>query len=455
MLKTLKALSRKLSRKLPRKCSSTYLTLLSSVLFLSGCFESELKTPIDGKSQNQLEGTENLDTLNPPNQSQDTGSDESSAPPPVSAPPSSPPVDTDGDGYPDTSDAFPNDPNEWLDSDGDGFGDNVDLFPLDANEWSDNDGDGVGSNADFDDSDPSVGGKPMLLTVSITSSGQTIKLSTVDGFSYDATVDWGDGGSSEISSHSDPNTFHTYADPGLYVISISGLAEKVDFSTPPNNALYTKVNALGETGLKDLKEAFKDNHLIRIVGEGKTDYVTDMSSVFQNSLASVQTGSWNTERVLSMAGMFWDNLSVNPDTSSWNTSNVTDMNSMFRGARFALPDTSTWDTANVTDMSYMFDNAYGASPNLTNWNMANVQSLENMFYLAQSADSDVSAWNLSNVTNMSNAFHDATSIQIDATNWKLPKVENLDYAFSAVRSLKGDPGTWNLTSLTSAYLATE
>ncbi len=42
--------------------------------------------------------------------------------------------DADGDGVPDSEDAFPGDPNEWLDTDGDGIGDNAD---------DDDDGDGV------------------------------------------------------------------------------------------------------------------------------------------------------------------------------------------------------------------------------------------------------------------------------------------------------------------------
>lgn len=40
-----------------------------------------------------------------------------------------PPLDSDGDGYPNTEDAFPFDPTEWADSDGDGVGDNADPFP--------------------------------------------------------------------------------------------------------------------------------------------------------------------------------------------------------------------------------------------------------------------------------------------------------------------------------------
>ena len=57
-------------------------------------------------------------------------------------------TDSDGDGYGDISDAFPNDPTEWLDTDGDGIGDNSDAFPSDSTEWSDQDGDGIGDNSD-------------------------------------------------------------------------------------------------------------------------------------------------------------------------------------------------------------------------------------------------------------------------------------------------------------------
>lgn len=62
--------------------------------------------------------------------------------------------DTDGDGYNDTVDAFPNNRTEWTDSDDDGVGDNTDVFPQDANETRDTDGDGVGDNADAFPLDP-------------------------------------------------------------------------------------------------------------------------------------------------------------------------------------------------------------------------------------------------------------------------------------------------------------
>ena len=74
------------------------------------------------------------------------------------------PDDRDGDGTPNATDAFPDNPEESLDSDLDGIGnnsdpdddndtrpDNADLFPLDPAEWADADNDGIGDNADPDD----------------------------------------------------------------------------------------------------------------------------------------------------------------------------------------------------------------------------------------------------------------------------------------------------------------
>ncbi len=67
------------------------------------------------------------------------------------------PVDSDGDGVPDESDAFPNDPTETTDTDGDGVGDNADAFPNDPNESADSDGDGIGDNADLFPNDATNG----------------------------------------------------------------------------------------------------------------------------------------------------------------------------------------------------------------------------------------------------------------------------------------------------------
>ena len=62
-----------------------------------------------------------------------------------------PPGDTDGDGYGDTVDAFPDDPDEWLDTDGDGYGDNSDPFPDNPLLPGGNNDDNGNGNDDIDD----------------------------------------------------------------------------------------------------------------------------------------------------------------------------------------------------------------------------------------------------------------------------------------------------------------
>ena len=77
--------------------------------------------------------------------------------------------DSDGDGTPDVSDAFPLDETEDTDTDGDGTGNNADTdddndgtedtndaFPLDDSEDTDTDSDGAGNNADTDDDNDGV-----------------------------------------------------------------------------------------------------------------------------------------------------------------------------------------------------------------------------------------------------------------------------------------------------------
>ncbi len=66
--------------------------------------------------------------------------------------------DSDGDGSPDRSDAFIDDPTQWDDSDQDGYGDNAsgnnpDMFPTEKTQHSDADGDGYGDNESGRDPD--------------------------------------------------------------------------------------------------------------------------------------------------------------------------------------------------------------------------------------------------------------------------------------------------------------
>lgn len=107
--------------------------------------------------------------------------------------------DSDGDGVPDASDAFPKNSNETKDSDKDGIGDNGDAFPYDPKETKDTDKDGIGDNSDVFPHDPTE-----------------TKDSDKDGFGDNADFfDKGDGGIKiSIISYKGDGGPDEYGDPG-------------------------------------------------------------------------------------------------------------------------------------------------------------------------------------------------------------------------------------------------
>ena len=104
--------------------------------------------------------------------------------------------DDDGDGVADVSDLFPLDSRDWADSDSDGVGDNTDAFPRNPAESSDRDGDGVGDNADVFPEDPTE-------TVDTDHDGVG---NNSDAFPFD-TRDWrdtdGDGVGDNVDTDAD------------------------------------------------------------------------------------------------------------------------------------------------------------------------------------------------------------------------------------------------------------
>ena len=121
------------------------------------------------------------------------------------------PLDTDGDGIPDSSDndddadgvldqadAFPLDADEVLDTDSDGIGNNADTdddadgvvdesdaFPLDSSETVDTDNDGIGNNADTDDDNDGVADSDDAFPLDATESVD----SDADGIGNNADTD--------------------------------------------------------------------------------------------------------------------------------------------------------------------------------------------------------------------------------------------------------------------------
>ena len=164
-------------------------------------------------------------------------------------------LDTDGDGFPDFSDAFPENNLEWIDSDRDGFGDNVDdipwdpfeyvdadgdyhgdtfsdAFPEDDTQWSDRDGDGFGDN------------RP---GTNITIRGVLIKVEYGDLFP-DNPLEWMDNDGDGIGDNSDYDDDNDWYDD---VVELDEGSDPLDAGDTPDD--------LDSDGIPDSTDEDKDN----------------------------------------------------------------------------------------------------------------------------------------------------------------------------------------------------
>ncbi len=245
--------------------------------------------------------------------------------------------------------------------------------------------------AALDSSSPTPPGK-FISTWKIPSSNLDIVLPLREGYDYDFVVHWGDGNSSEVNAHNDPDARHIYKAAGDYTITIVGTLEAWYFNNidSENKGKIIAVDDFGRMGWKNLKAAFHGCSNLTTFKGGDVSQVTNMSGMFLSASSLVEL-----------------------DTSNWDVSSVENMSTMFSNAGSLVElDTSNWDVSSVTDMSGMFNNA---------------SSLEQL---------DTSNWDVSSVENMSTMFHNTTSlVSLDLSNWDFDSVTDMSFIFSSANGL--------------------
>ena len=172
--------------------------------------------------------------------------------------------------------------------------------------------------------------------------------------------------------------------------------------------------------------------------EWNTEFVTDMSALFQNAHAFNQDiGNWDVSSVTDMRIMFGAAAKFDGDLSNWEVSSVTDMENMFLNARaFSGGDLSSWNTGKVTKMNGMFaDNAHnGASRfngDLSNWDVSSVTDMSAMFLRAvKFQGKGLSRWDVRGVTSTSNMFNGASVFRGDIMAWDLGSGTSADGMFN-------------------------
>ncbi len=325
-----------------------------------------------------------------------------------------------------------------------------------------------------------------------TSSNDTTIVLPITG-TY--SVNWGDG-------HLDSNVdTHVYADPGVYTINISNIAEtgfrfnnggdklKIINITQwgdlyvgnsgyyfygCSNLNFIGTDSLNLTGTTDLSAMFyKASAFDGNISNWNTSSVTSMPGVF-NEASSFKgdVSNWNTSKVTSMSymfygasafdgnisnwdtgkvttmqGMFYNAISFNQPLSNWNTSSVTDMQGVFNNASVFNQNISNWDTNKVTAMSYMFISASSFNQPLNDWNTSSVTSFNHMFFSASNFNQDLNDWNTSNAMDMGDMFNSAPNFNGNVSNWDTGKVVGMNYMFQGASNFDQDLGAWNVSSV--------
>ena len=305
----------------------------------------------------------------------------------------------------------------------------------------------------------------------------------VPGFSYDYTVDWGDGMTENVIRTVDNllvQVGHSYTDEGIYTVKINGDFPAFKLSEVSSSSMeLLSIEQWGDIVWENLEEAFyspiaADMALNAADMPIFSPRMTSMNSMFREARSfSGDLRGWDVSNISNMENLFSGAASFDGDMSDWNVSNVNNMTNMFAGASNFTgkglsawnvsrvrdmtsmlkgtsfdQDLSTWNVSLVIRMASMFENSpVFRGTGLEDWNIANVEYMDNMFSSASSFNENLNRWNISKITNMENVFRDAASFNRDLNTWDVSHVTNMMGMFQGATLFNKDLSAWNVSNV--------
>ena len=261
---------------------------------------------------------------------------------------------------------------------------------------------------------------------------------------------WGDAAFDNGASNS---TTHTYAEPGTYMVKITGGLERFNLNNDRGNApKLQSIEKWGDMKWTSMEGAFWGASNMKYNASDAPDLsgLTDMSNMFRGAAAfDGDLSGWDVSGVTDMNGMFDSATAFNQSLSGWDVSRVTDMNGMFYNARSFNQPLNGWDVSAVTDMEYMFSDADAFNQPLNGWDVSAVTDTKEMFTNAAAFNGDLSGWDVSNVTEMFGMFSAAASFNRDISGWNVSQVTDMSNMFLAASSFNQPLSGWDVSQVTS------
>jgi len=265
-----------------------------------------------------------------------------------------------------------------------------------------------------------------ITTWNVETDGQELIIGTNPEFSYDYTIDWGDGNVEQITTNESPS--HVYETLGTYTVAINGQFPALNMSE---------------------SDVLSQEALVDVVQWGSQQWQS-MAAAFHSCVNLENFSDTNApdlSQVQSMEGMFSYASAFNGNISEWDVSNVTNMNEVFFGASSFNGNLSDWKVDNVTTMFSMFLGAQNFNSDISEWTVDNVTNMWNMFNGAASFNQDISGWDTGNVVTMRGMFNEAASFNQDISGWDVTSVTDMLGMFINAISFDQNLGSWNIISI--------
>ncbi|UII20610.1 BspA family leucine-rich repeat surface protein [Fulvivirga ligni] len=275
-------------------------------------------------------------------------------------------------------------------------------------------------------------------------------------YSYNYTVDWGDG---QVTMNHTDDAFHTYKEAGEHQVEITGIFPAIFFQKLLwGKTAYARklvsIDQWGDNEWASFEGAFSIGYNLKANFKDAPNLknVTKLNGMFSSTKIDCDLNSWDMSHIEQIDSMFSHNEVFNGDISQWDVSNVKSMHRVFNGAESFNQDINQWDVSNVQDMSQMFKYAKDFNQDLNQWNVSSVTNMYEMFNYCAAFNGDICDWDVSNVQRMSGMFYSANSFNQNIGSWEIGSVTDLYTMFFEANSFNQDLSSWNISNVERMYL---
>jgi surface protein len=291
---------------------------------------------------------------------------------------------------------------------------------------------------------------PFVTIWKTTSDDKDITIPIDSKYSYNYTVDWGDG---TITKNINNSITHTYSSEGNHIVKISGYFPAIKTSSKK----LQKITQWGDIAWSSFKYAFTNcsNLDVNATDTPSLSDVRSTRAMFSNTpnlKGNEYFNDWDVSSVTNMYLMFNSARVFNQPLNNWDVSSVTNMKRMFDSAKIFNQPLDNWDVGSVTNMYLMFSATDAFNQPLNNWDVSSVTDMTQMFSYSKAFNQPLNNWNVSNVIIMDGMFssvHNANAFNQPLNNWDVSSVTDMRSMFKNADAFNQPLNKWNVSSVTN------